>query len=87
MVRESGPFGAVDWSMVNEHYWRDTTEDMDRQRRKQAEFLVHGVCPWSLIHRLVVIDDKTKTRVEEELAGFPDSDRKTVDVCREWYYS
>ena len=31
----------VDWDMVYQRYWRDTSDDMDRQRRKQAEFLVH----------------------------------------------
>ncbi len=29
----------VDWGMVYQRYWHDTVDDMDRQRRKQAEFL------------------------------------------------
>lgn len=33
----------VDWEAVYAHYWHDTLEDNDIQRRKQAEFL--GVCP------------------------------------------
>jgi len=32
---------AVDWTMVNERYWTDNINDMDRQRKKQAEFLEH----------------------------------------------
>src|SRR5262245_2002255 len=36
----------VDWNMVYQRYWKDTINDMDRQRRKQAEFLVHQSCPW-----------------------------------------
>lgn len=34
----------VDWDMVFQRYWRDTVDDMDRQRRKQAEFLVYRFC-------------------------------------------
>ncbi|GAF98949.1 unnamed protein product, partial [marine sediment metagenome] len=39
----------VDWEMVYQRYWSDNVDDMDRQRRKQAEFLVHRFCNWSLI--------------------------------------
>jgi len=35
----------VDWDAVYATWWRDTEDDMDRQRRKQAEFLVHEFCP------------------------------------------
>lgn len=28
----------VDWDLVSERYWSDTTDDNDRRRRKQAEF-------------------------------------------------
>ena len=27
----------VDWQIVYANYWKDTVEDMDRQRKKQAE--------------------------------------------------
>ncbi len=37
----------VDWGIVGKKYWADEPEDNDRQRRKQAEFLVHGSCDWS----------------------------------------
>jgi len=30
----------IEWDMVQADYWADTIVDMDRQRRKQAEFLV-----------------------------------------------
>ena len=40
---------AVDWTVVNLRYWKDDINDMDRQRKKQAEFLVYECCPWSLI--------------------------------------
>src|SRR6266404_259450 len=36
-----GRLNEVDWDMVYQRYWRDEVNDMDRQRRKQAEFLIH----------------------------------------------
>ena len=39
----------VDWQMVYQRYWSDTDADPDRQRRKQAEFLVYQSCPWDAI--------------------------------------
>ena len=44
---------------------------MDRQRRKQAEFLIHRFCDWSLIHEIAVIDNAMKTRVERILGRVP----------------
>jgi hypothetical protein len=77
---------AVDWGMVYQRYWRDTVTDMDRQRRKQAEFLVHRSCPWSLIQEIAVINTEVGDRVEAIQAGFPASERKLVKVERNWYY-
>jgi hypothetical protein len=77
---------AVDWTLVNERYWTDTIDDMDRKRKKQAEFLVHQCCPWSLIQEIVVIDVRIKQRVETILAAFPAGQRRVVRVDRNWYY-
>lgn len=76
----------VDWSMVYQRIWKDTIEDMDRQRRKQAEFLVHQCCPWSLIQEIVVIDGRMKQRVETIQSAFPANQRRVVRVDRNWYY-
>jgi hypothetical protein len=77
---------AVDWMMVNQQYWADKIEDMDRQRRKQAEFLVYRYCPWALIHEIVVIDSAMQQRVEEILADFSVEKRRVVRIDRSWYY-
>jgi hypothetical protein len=37
--------GEVDWNLVYERYWKNTEDDFDRIRRKQAEFLVKGHVP------------------------------------------
>ena len=77
---------VVDWSVVYLRYWRSTVDDTDRQRRKQAEFLVHEFCPWSLIQEIVVIDEAMLARVEQTLNGFPTNLKRLVTVRRDWYY-
>jgi hypothetical protein len=76
----------IDWDMVNKRYWADNVNDMDRQRRKQAEFLVHKCCDWSLIHEIVVIDGGIKLKVEQIFHQFPSRMRRRVRIDREWYY-
>jgi hypothetical protein len=76
----------VDWKMVYQHYWADQPDDMDRQRRKQAEFLVHNFCPWSLIQEIAVINQSVKMQVENIIDGFNTTMRKPVIVRPGWYY-
>jgi hypothetical protein len=38
---------AIDWELINNWSWKNTLEDNDRKRRKQAEFLVEKSVPWS----------------------------------------
>ena len=74
----------VDWDIVYADYWADTVDDMDRQRRKQAEFLVYRFCPWEVVNRIGVLNEAVKERVERIL------NRKNismpVEVRRRWYY-
>lgn len=81
-----GELEKVDWNMVYQRYWKDEINDMDRQRRKQAEFLVHRSCDWSLIDQIVVVDVKMKKRVEDILKMFPGGLHRPVVVHRGWYY-
>lgn len=81
-----GALTEVDWLVVNQRYWTDTIDDMDRKRKKQAEFLVHQYCPWSLIQEIVVIDAGMRERVEAVQAAFPEAQRRVVRVDRNWYY-
>jgi hypothetical protein len=77
---------AVDWTVVNLRYWKDDINDMDRQRKKQAEFLVYKCCPWSLVQEIVVIDSTTQQRVQAIQANFPAGQRRVVRIDRDWYY-
>jgi hypothetical protein len=76
----------VDWDAVNATWWNDTVEDMDRQRRKQAEFLIHQKCAWSLIEGIGVLNKAVKSKVEQILAPFPKKLRPPVNVRPDWYY-
>lgn len=57
----------VDWPLMEDPFWRDTEEDPDRKRRRQAEFLVHKKVPIELFTGFAVINQKAKDKVEELL--------------------
>jgi len=78
-------FDKVDWEAAYARWWNDTPEDMDRQRRKQAEFLVHQSLPWELLTMIGVYNDAARRRVEAELAAHH-CEAPPVQVRTEWYY-
>ena len=53
---------AVDWPLMNTRYWADTDDDLDRKRRRQAEFLVHQGFPMTLIQEIGVMDQQRKPK-------------------------
>ena len=74
----------LDWDIMEERYWRDTAEDGDRKRRRQAEFLVHQFLPWNQIIEIGVINNV----MAAEVTGIIEvADHKpNVVVRRDWYY-
>lgn len=76
----------VDWQAAYARTWKDSVDDMDRQRRKQAEFLVHRQCDWTLIHEIGVLNSRMKKKVEQVLAGFAAGLNRSVRVHADWYY-
>ncbi len=78
--------GEVPWDMVYAKWWKDTADDPDRQRRKQAEFLVHRLCPWVLVQMIGVISEDRKRQVEKLLAKYRRAHQPVVEVHRDWYY-
>ncbi|MBM3735082.1 MAG: DUF4433 domain-containing protein [Acidobacteria bacterium] len=79
-------FDKVDWAAVYAATWRDTLEDGDRQRRKQAEFLVHQFCPWSVIQHVAVLNQAARKRVADVFSRTAAADSRPVVVRRGWYY-
>lgn len=76
----------VDWNIVGARYWNDRPDDNDRQRRKQAEFLIWQSLGWPLIERIAVFNQQAKTNVETVLGQHPEQVHPPVDVRSQWYY-
>ena len=77
----------VDLPLMRERYWKDTEEDPDRERRRQAELLVHHRVPWEVIEEIGVMDAAIKTRVEEILSSTTGASRVPRVIVRSgWYY-
>jgi len=76
----------IDWDTVYASIWKDTVDDMDRLRRKQAEFLVYQFCEWSLIENIAVLSDNMRRRVEDVFSHFPARLHRPVEKRPEWYY-
>ncbi|MDH6100191.1 DUF4433 domain-containing protein [Anabaenopsis sp. FSS-46] len=76
--------GVIDWKIMRTRSWRDTAEDGDRKRRRQAEFLVHQFLPWELIEEIGVINTTIQTQVKQILQTF--NFHTPVRVNCKWYY-
>lgn len=81
-----GQLDQVDWEIMEAKYWRDEDDDMDRKRRRQAEFLVYKFFPWEFVDYIAVIALDMKERVQDILSGLPSDMNKVVKVNRDWYY-
>ena len=74
----------IDWAVMEAKYWRGTLADGDRKRRRQAEFLIHNVFPWNLVHEIGVMTEAIGAWVNSVCAN---RDVPTVvNVRRNWYY-
>ncbi len=74
----------VDFEIMKQTYWNDTQDDNDRERRRNAEFLVHKELPWSLVGAIGV----RSHNVAEQLAPLLPSNapQPPVLVRPQWYY-
>lgn len=75
---------VIDWEIMKSKYWSNTLEDPDRRYRRQAEFLVHHFCSWSLITEISVINTTIQARVQQILQNF--KQQTPVKVYPNWYY-
>jgi hypothetical protein len=78
--------GNVDWTTVYANRWNDTVDDMDRQRRKQAEFLIYQCCSWTLIDSIAVVNSSIQSEVEAVMARHAPSLRRPAVIKPQWYY-
>lgn len=75
---------ALDWPVIGHTSWHNTSDDNDRKRRKQAEFLAWQRVPWHLVSHIGVIDAIMAARVAASLAGA--AHLPIIEVHRDWYY-
>jgi hypothetical protein len=80
-----GGFATLSWDVIRAAMWRDTAEDNDRKRRKQAELLVHGEVPRAYAIRIGVLDASAASAVHNAVHGQPH--QPVVEVRRDWYYT
>lgn len=74
----------VDFNLMKARYWADTDDDLDRKRRRQAEFLVHHRFPVALIQQIGVINQQMKAATEALVAEFGLTIPVAIKPC--WYY-
>lgn len=75
---------VITWSVMNLRYWRDTDEDGDRKRRRQAEFLVWSSVPFDAVRIIGVRTSAMAERVARSLEGAPYVPK--IVVRPDWYY-
>jgi hypothetical protein len=75
----------VDWEVVRDWSWKNTLSDLDRKRRKQAEFLVHKLVPWEFISKIGVFNRAKGELVAKTIEK--SGHHPSVTVEPEWYYS
>jgi hypothetical protein len=84
LFADAADLAQVDWAVIDHWSWKNTEEDPDRKRRKQAEFLVHQSFPWSWVEGIAVIDPTVAQQVEALLGQA--QHQPPVTVQPRWYY-
>jgi hypothetical protein len=74
----------IDWPLMTAERWNSTQDDLDRQRRRQAEFLVYGELPLSVIRWVAVHSDDRASQVGKLLEDHALGQR--IIVRPNWYY-
>ena len=81
---ETDKFRTLDWEVICNNYWRDTEEDPDRKRRKEAEFLIKRDVPVGCIIGLAVYNEEAKNRMEKLITSLGIDIR--VAIRKNFYY-
>lgn len=74
----------VDWDVMKAKYWKDTTDDPSRKRRRQAEFLVYQSVPWTCIQGIGVMTSEIKDEIDKIFENI--SHKSNVKEIPKWYY-
>ncbi len=74
----------IDWKLMDQQMWKNTTSDGDRQRRRGAEFLVHDRLPLAQVGAIVTRTQAAADQVTALLGG--SANQPKVRVKADWYY-
>lgn len=77
-------FGSLRWEVIQSWSWKDTPDDNDRKRSKQAEFLVHDRVPWQHVESIGAMTEATRDRAIAAMASA--EHRPPVVLQPDWYY-
>jgi hypothetical protein len=78
--RNAGQLDQIDWDAVAANDWQAA----EIKEGKQAEFLVHGSFPWTLVTRIGVASAGIRNRVLAAMDGALHQPR--VGIAPAWYY-
>lgn len=76
--------GQVRWDYVAQSKWSGAGISSDVKEGKQAEFLMHGSFPWSLVRRIGVRTNQVQAAVAKHLEIA--AHKPGVQVRLDWYY-
>lgn len=74
----------LDWDVLKARMWHNTELDGDRKRRRQAEFLIHGIVPWQIV-RGIAVHNLAVYRAVVSIVGNSEH-RPAIKIVPEWYY-
>ena len=81
-----GQLDNLDWETIRSQYWKDTEEDYDRMRRKQAEFLVKTHVPATCIRGLIVLNRDQENKAKEIMQNAGLELPIYIDTKRKYFY-
>lgn len=84
--REDKDLEKIDWDVVKGRQWNKTPDYLDKQDRKQAEFLVRHHVPISCIGWLGVKSAERKSYFEQMIANLGLSIQVFLDTKNQLYY-
>lgn len=83
---DSNDLDKIDWSLRTSSNWKNTEEDRDRQRRKQAEFLVRDFIPPSFISNMAVCNNAAYEYVSQVLGKVSLNIDIHIDTKKQFYF-
>lgn len=76
----------LDWDTISQRVWRNTLDDMDRQRKKEAEFLVKDLVPVKCICKIYVFNESSCQSIQQIVDGLSLDIEVRIDTDKILYY-